>query len=168
MLSKNTSNSLKADFIEKLRFQEANAQSLYLGLPNIIGRNKSTLFGFLKENLRDRIQGWEKKVLSKGGTEILLSTSAQTLLNYVMGVFLLPISLCQDLEKMMCKFWWHTNSSKDRGIYWLSWDNMSKKKSSGGMGFRKLHDFNIALIGKQGWRLLTHPEKLVSKVYKAR
>lgn len=44
---------------------------------------------------------------------------------------------------------------------------MSKKKSSGGMGFRNLRDFNIALIGKQGWRLLIHPEKLVSKVYKS-
>lgn len=27
---------------------------------------------------------------------------------------------------------------------------------------------NLALIGKQSWRLLQYPEKLVSKVYKAR
>lgn len=47
-------------------------------------------------------------------------------------------------------------------------DRMSSPKADGGMGFRHLHDFNIALLGKQGWRLLTNPESLVAKVYKAR
>lgn len=68
----------------------------------------------------------------------------------------------------MCKFWWHTSPTKDKNIHWLSWGNMCKKKSDRGMGFRNIHDFNIALLGKQGWRLLQFPEKLVSKAYKAR
>lgn len=55
---------------------EANDQSLYLGLPNTIGRNKSSTFGFLKEKMQDRIQDWDKKMLSKGGKEILLKTVA--------------------------------------------------------------------------------------------
>lgn len=42
------------------------------------------------------------------------------------------------------------------------------KKSEGGLGFRKLHEFNVALLGKQAWRLITRPESMVSKVYKAR
>lgn len=42
------------------------------------------------------------------------------------------------------------------------------KKSIGGMGFRSLRDFNVALLGNQGWRLLKYPDKLVSKIYKAR
>ncbi|CAH9070991.1 unnamed protein product [Cuscuta europaea] len=41
-------------------------------------------------------------------------------------------------------------------------------KSSGGMGFRKLKDFNIAMLGKQVWRLLKQPGTLVSRVLKAR
>lgn len=45
---------------------------------------------------------------------------------------------------------------------------MCKRKSSGGMGFRSLRDFYVALLGKQGWRLLQYPEKLVIRVYKAR
>lgn len=35
------------------------------------------------------------------------------------------------------------------------------------MGFRKLQDFNVALLGKQGWRLTTQQDSLVSKIYKA-
>ncbi|CAN1127826.1 Uncharacterized mitochondrial protein AtMg00310 [Linum perenne] len=36
------------------------------------------------------------------------------------------------------------------------------------MGFRDLHGFNLALLGKQGWNLLTNPDALVSKIYKAK
>lgn len=45
---------------------------------------------------------------------------------------------------------------------------MCKRKSQGGMGFRFVRDFNIALLGNQGWRLIQYPEKLVSRIYKAR
>lgn len=75
---------------------------MYLGLPSTIGRNKTSIFGFLKEKLQSN---WDTKMLSKGGKEVLLKTVAQALPNYAMGVFLLPMNLCQDLERMMCKYW---------------------------------------------------------------
>ncbi|XP_074337381.1 putative mitochondrial protein AtMg00310 [Apium graveolens] len=37
----------------------------------------------------------------------------------------------------------------------------------GGLSFRQLHDFNVALLGKQGWRLITNPESLVARIFKA-
>lgn len=85
-----------------------------------------------------------------------------------MSVFLLPIESYKDLEMKMCKFWWRTDANKKRAIHWMNWENMCKKKSSGGIGFRDTRDFNTALFGKQVWRLLTMPHKLVSEVYKAR
>uniref|UniRef100_A0A803PA05 RNase H type-1 domain-containing protein n=1 Tax=Cannabis sativa TaxID=3483 RepID=A0A803PA05_CANSA len=36
------------------------------------------------------------------------------------------------------------------------------------MGFRNLRSFNLALLEKQGWRLLTKPDTLVSRIFKAR
>lgn len=45
---------------------------------------------------------------------------------------------------------------------------MCKRKTQGGLGFRKLHDFNLALLGKQAWRLVTDKDALVSRLYKAR
>lgn len=45
---------------------------------------------------------------------------------------------------------------------------MCAPKSNGGMGFRKLHEMHLALLGKQAWRLIKYPASLVSRVYKAR
>lgn len=68
----------------------------------------------------------------------------------------------------MCKFWWSTNASKDKCIHWMCWSRLCSTKADGGMSFRCLRDFNLALYGKQAWRLVLYPNKLVSQVYKAR
>lgn len=51
--SSNTPISLKVEICNKLRFREATDRSLYLGLPNTIGRNKSAIFGYLKDKMHD-------------------------------------------------------------------------------------------------------------------
>lgn len=122
------------------------------------------MLGYLKEKVSDRVQTWDGKLLTKAGKEILLKNVAQTIPNYAMSVFLLPLEMCRDMERAMNRFWWRTNAKKRRSIHWMSWDRMGKPKVAGGLGFRHSHDFNMALLGKQGWRLLTHPESLVAKV----
>uniref|UniRef100_A0A803Q469 Reverse transcriptase zinc-binding domain-containing protein n=1 Tax=Cannabis sativa TaxID=3483 RepID=A0A803Q469_CANSA len=50
----------------------------------------------------------------------------------------------------------------------MSWKRLSRHKNDVGMGFLDLRDYNLAFLGKQGWRLLTNEDSLVSKIYKAR
>ncbi|XP_074327095.1 uncharacterized protein LOC141665037 [Apium graveolens] len=166
--SRNTSFYLKQDIFQILKIKEAEENTHYLDLPNMLSRKKSAVFGYIKDRLQDRLQGWDKKCLSKGGKEILIKSTAQTLSNYAMSVFLLPAAVCKDLEMAMSKFWWKSDSSKDKGIHWMCWSRLTASKFKGGMGFKDLRDFNIALLGKQAWRLVVHPDKLVSRIFKAR
>ncbi|MCI34268.1 RNA-directed DNA polymerase (Reverse transcriptase), partial [Trifolium medium] len=68
---------------------------------------------------------------------------------------------------MMNSFWWG-GGTNNKGIRWLAWDHMTPPKAQGGMGFRDLHSFNLAMIAKQGWNIMTHPHTLLAKLYKAR
>lgn len=51
---------------------------------------------------------------------------------------------------------------------WTSWSVLCKAKDLGGMGFRDLRTFNIALLSKQCWRLMMHPDSLLGRIFQAR
>lgn len=44
---------------------------------------------------------------------------------------------------------------------------MCMPKSNGGLGFRSLHGFNMALLGKHVWNFIKNPDSLVAHVFKA-
>lgn len=166
--SRNVVEETRREVPKLMGFQEADDNTQYLGLSNCMGRNKSVILGYLKEKVRSRIQSWDEKLLNKARNEVLLKIVIQDIPNFPMSVFLIPLEVCKDMEKMMCKFWWRSSAKKDKCIHWMSWDRMSKSKMYGGMGFRQLHEFNIYLLGKQGWRLINNTDSLVARMYKAR
>ena len=51
---------------------------------------------------------------------------------------------------------------------WMSWERLYTPKSEGGMGFKDLRAFNMALLAKQGWRLKQNPDSLSHRVFKAK
>uniref|UniRef100_A0A803Q554 RNase H type-1 domain-containing protein n=1 Tax=Cannabis sativa TaxID=3483 RepID=A0A803Q554_CANSA len=94
---------------------EASEGSHYLGLPNIIGWNKNTILGFIKNKVITRLNSWHDKFLSRANKEILFKIVVQLLPTYAISVFLIPIGTCQEIEKLMAQFWWKTNASKELG-----------------------------------------------------
>ncbi|XP_073015297.1 uncharacterized mitochondrial protein AtMg00310-like [Primulina eburnea] len=85
-----------------------------------------------------------------------------------MNVFLLPRSTTEELQRIMNSFWWGSNPNGNRGIKWLSWDRLCAPKQTGGMWFRNLKSFNLAMLGKQAWNLIAKPDSLMTRVLKAK
>ena len=106
-------------------------------------------------------------MLSVGGHEVLIKAVAQAIPTYTMSCFQIPKSICDDIEGTMRKFWWGQRGCESK-IAWVSWKKMCKSKLNGGMGFRNLQAFNLAMLAKQGLRLISNPNSLVAQLYKAK
>ncbi|CAL1382260.1 unnamed protein product [Linum trigynum] len=53
---------------------------------------------------------------------------------------------------------------KRRSIPWRNGEVLNDSKFKGGLGFRNFHVFTLALLAKQGWRLLNEPEALWARL----
>lgn len=68
---------------------------------------------------------------------------------------------------MVRNFWWD-QKEKERKLAWVSWEKLCNKKFEGGMGFKNLKAFNLALLAKQGWRILKNPNSLLHSAFKVK
>lgn len=112
-----------------------------------IERHKSATFMFLQDRVEQKLQGWNNQAISKAGKITLLKTAAQMIPNFWMSLFLVPAEICEGIEKRMNAFWW-CNGSANRGIKWMNWEKLCEVKEGGGLGFKKLRDFNVAMLAK--------------------
>lgn len=82
-----------------------------------------------------------------------------------MSIFNLPKTWCSKINLMIADFWWgQTNTG--RKIHWPRWDAPARKKEVGGLGFRELETFNMALLIKMADRIFKDPDSLWARVLK--
>ncbi|CAK8536826.1 unnamed protein product [Lathyrus sativus] len=97
----------------------------------------------------------------------MIKSVLQAILSYVLSLFILSDTVCNDIEKFLKSFWWG-GGSNNRGIHWMAWDKLACSKKEGGLGFRDFKAFNMSMVAKQGWSMLSKPQALVSRILKAR
>jgi len=84
-----------------------------------------------------------------------------------MSVFKLSPAVCQKLTSTVTNYWWGSSLDNHK-MHWLKWEKLTRSKMDGGMGFRDFALFNQAMLGKQGWRFISRPDSLCSKVRKGK
>ena len=89
-----------------------------------------------------------------------------------MSTFEVHKKIGENLDAMMRRFWWNPKTPSGRFLAWKSWDALCLPKRDGGLGFRKNKSFNMALLAKLAWMIVSNRNsicmKLVRSKYKVR
>lgn len=130
-----------------------------------MGYFQKRVFAWILARVNMKLESWKEHLLSRAGKEILLRSVVQAIPQYAMSVFKIPSSIVKAIEKKIANFWWR-NNNKVKSLHWRKWDILKLRKEEGGLGFKDLLTFNVAMLGKQAWRLSQHPNSLWSQIMK--
>jgi hypothetical protein len=167
MFSSNTRRSTKNLILQALGLGAETTEGKYLGLPTYIGRSRKKCFAYIKEKIWKKLQGWKERLMSMAAKEILIKAVAQAIPTYAMACFDISKSLCDDISQMVCRYWWSQNDDEKK-MHWVGWEKMKLPKEEGGLGFRDLYSFNLAMLARQCWILIQAPESLCAQVLRAK
>jgi len=145
----NIAPSLLNEAAFMLRCKVGKVPFLYLGMP-IDGNPRILCFWEpIVNRIKSRLSGCNSRFLSFGGRLVLLKSVLTSLSVYALSFFKAPSDIISSIESLFNNFFWGGGGSEDnRKITWLSWQTVCLNKEYGGLGVRKLKEFNIALLGK--------------------
>ena len=103
--SKAMVGAIKDQIKEAWRVPEIMQYEKYLGLPSFVGKGKKASFNYIKERIWRKIEGWEGKLLSQAGREVLIKSLIQAIPTYTTGCFKIPMGLCNKIKAMIKNFW---------------------------------------------------------------
>ncbi|GJY68313.1 hypothetical protein Tco_0471295 [Tanacetum coccineum] len=143
----NVFSSVKADIGLVMPFKEGVLPIKYMGVPMVSKRITDSDCKVMVEVIRKRV-GIGELIPS-----LLLAASH---------------SNCIKIDRILKNFLW-TGGGSNKGIVSVSWKEICKPKSQGGLGLRSAHFWNEALLAKHIWNIVSRKDSLWVKwvnVYK--
>ena len=97
------------------------------------------------------------------GKKILIKSVAMAMPNHAMSCFKLPVAIYKEMERVITQLCWMIQS-KTRGRHLVACDKITVRKKLGGLGFRDLMGFHMAMLAKISWKVLRKPESMLGMV----
>lgn len=123
------------------------------------------MFDYLPDWISGVVHGWGENTLSCVGREVLLKANVHAVPTYPMSCFKLTTKVCDRMKTYISNYWWGSSIDSHK-LHWQQWSKLTLPKGQGGMRFWDLQLFNKAMLGKQGWRMISRPESLCAQVLK--
>lgn len=143
--SKNVHWSVRRDNSSEFGFQRTGNLSKYLGAPLFHKQPRRGDFQFILDKASQRLSDWKRMQLSFAGKMTLTKFVLASLPNYIMQTSLLPVSICNELDKCSRQFVWG-DTADHRIIHMVAWDNICRPRNKGGLGLRHARLINQSLL----------------------
>lgn len=126
----------------------------YLGVLYIFKENDTYRLQPLTDKIAARFSSWTVKHLFFAGRFQLIQAVIYSIISFWASMFIIPAECVEILERMCGAFLWNgAQNSARRGK--ISWDSVFTPKEAGGLGLKRLADWNRVLGLKLIWLILT-------------
>jgi hypothetical protein len=149
-----------------LQVTRESFEDKYLGFRTPEGRMRNGRLQSPKERLSKRMNSWAECFMNMGAKDLLIKSVTQAIRNHIMSIFKLPVGFHEDYMKMVRNFWWGEDENR-RKVHWAAWDILTSPKNLGGVGFRDSKLMNQAMLARQCWRIIKHPNSLCARLLKS-
>lgn len=103
--SSNTPLNLRKEIRNILHIAASEHPGKYLGLPSIWGRSKCDALSFVRDRIKQKIQGWKTKTFTMASREVLIKSVAMEIPTYPMSCFKFPSTTCNQINSDLSRFW---------------------------------------------------------------
>ncbi|XP_061344062.1 uncharacterized protein LOC133290031 [Gastrolobium bilobum] len=122
---------------------------------------------YVVERVQCRMSSWSQNVLSLAGRVTLAKSVLETLPAYAMQTIDVPSGTCKEVEKLTRRFIWGSSSTK-RKVHLVSWNNICRRKTEGGLGLRDQSLVNKAYAMKIGFGVMTNSGSLWARILRSK
>ncbi|KAL1201844.1 putative ribonuclease H protein [Cardamine amara subsp. amara] len=126
----------------------------YLGVPLTSQKLRKQDYQPLIDRISSRFSSWTTRHLSFAGRLQLLQSVIYSTISFWASIFVLPNQCLLTLEHMCNGFLWKGDPTASRGVK-VSWESVCSPKHSGGLGLRRLSDWNRVLTLKLIWLIFS-------------
>lgn len=144
--------SIQCEILAMVGFASGSLPVRYLGVPLITKRLGAADCQVLVDRILQRVRSWTTRFLSFGGRLLLIQSVLFGIQAFWSYHFILPARVLHSVERLLAGFLWTGSALSGRGAR-VSWDDVSKPKKEGGLGLKKLKDWNAAALSRLIWNL---------------
>lgn len=131
----------------------------YLGIPLLHGKVTRRVYYGIVEKVKARVSGSATSSLSMAGRTTLINSVFTSNPVFTMQSTRIPRSILDKVERLCRGFLWgHTESR--RKIHLVSWNVVTQPTDRGGLGIKRLVEFNHACLAKLCWGILNNKDQL--------